>query len=44
MAVGIYSQAVIFDHKQQEFYLVCPPEKRSQRESSLEGFISKAEK
>jgi len=29
MAVGIYSQAVIFDHKSQQFFLVCPENKRS---------------
>lgn len=35
MAVGIYSQAVIFDHKSQQFFLVCPQEKRLE----LEKFI-----
>lgn len=29
MAMGIYSQAVIFDHKKQAYYLVCPEEKRA---------------
>ncbi|MBL4942051.1 MAG: aminodeoxychorismate synthase component I [Colwellia sp.] len=35
MAVGIYSQAIIFDHKKQQFFLVCPPDKRQQ----LQDFI-----
>ncbi len=35
MAVGIYSQAVIFDHKKQQFFLVCPPEKRLTIENLL---------
>jgi len=30
MSIGIYLQALIFDHKQQQFWLVCPePERRS---------------
>lgn len=32
MAVGIYCQAIIFDHKSQEFYLICPQDKRSELE------------
>lgn len=36
MAIGIYSQAVIFDHKRQQFFLVCPPEKRLQLETFLQ--------
>jgi len=36
MAVGIYSQAVIFDHKRQQFFLVCPPEKRLELEYLLQ--------
>ena len=28
MAVGIYSQAIIFDHKKQEYFLVCPAKER----------------
>lgn len=35
MAVGIYSQAVIFDHKTQQFFLVCPSEKRAELEYFL---------
>ncbi len=39
MAVGIYSQAIIFDHKQQEFYLICPPEKRSEIECFIQTLL-----
>jgi len=28
MAVGIYQQALIFDHKNQQFYLICPNNKK----------------
>jgi len=28
MAVGIYAQAIIFDHKRKEYFLICPAEKR----------------
>ena len=28
MAVGIYSQAIIFDHKRKEYFLICSEEKR----------------
>jgi len=37
MAIGIYSQAVIFDHKKQQFFLVCPQSKRQE----IEGFLQK---
>ncbi|MCW8832035.1 MAG: aminodeoxychorismate synthase component I [Colwellia sp.] len=40
MAVGIYSQAVIFDHQKQQFNLVCPPEKRQQIEAFLQEGVS----
>lgn len=36
MAIGIYSQAIIFDHKRQQFFLVCPQEKRLQLEILLQ--------
>jgi len=36
MAIGIYSQAVIFDHKHQEYFLVCPQERRSELENYLQ--------
>jgi len=35
MAVGIYSQAVIYDNKSAQYYLLCPEQKRS----SLEGYL-----
>ncbi len=40
MAVGIYSQAVIFDHKSQQFSLVCSESKRSAIEGFLNNLIS----
>ncbi|RHW75500.1 aminodeoxychorismate synthase component I [Colwellia sp. RSH04] len=30
MAVGIYSQAIVFDNQQQKYYLICPETKRKQ--------------
>ena len=39
MAVGIYSQAVIFDHKSQQYFLVCPPEKRLELEKFLQTLM-----
>lgn len=42
MAVGIYSQAIIFDHKHQQFYLVCPPENRSEITCFLQTLLKKA--
>jgi len=35
MAIGIYSQAIIFDHKKQQFFLVCPQDRRQKVESFL---------
>jgi len=35
MAVGLYSQAIVFDNKNNSFYLVCPESQRT----SLEEFI-----
>ena len=40
MAVGIYSQAIVFDHKSQQFFLVCPQEKRQQLEAFLHLLIA----
>lgn len=40
MAVGIYSQAIIYDHKQKEYYLVCPNEKRTAIERELLSILS----
>lgn len=39
MAVGIYSQAVLFDHKNQQYYLVCSPEQRQTIELILQKLI-----
>jgi len=38
MAVGIYSQAVIYDNKSTQYYLLCPEQKRS----SLEVYLQKS--
>jgi para-aminobenzoate synthetase component 1 len=35
MAVGIYSQAIIFDNKSKQYWLVCPEEKRQPLTSQL---------
>ena len=43
MAVGVYSQAVIFDHKRQQFFLVCPQEKRLELEEFLQTFTASQE-
>ncbi len=40
MAVGIYSQAVIFDHQTQQFFLICPQNKRGELESFLQNILS----
>lgn len=37
MAIGIYSQAIIFDHTNQQYWLICSPEKRL----SLEKYLFK---
>lgn len=37
MAIGIYSQAVIYDNKSNTFYLICPQEKRH----SIEAWLQK---
>ena len=40
MAVGIYSQAIIFDHKSGQYFLVCPPEKRLTLEKYIQSLVS----
>lgn len=40
MAVGIYSQAIIFDHKSKQYYLVCPQAKRGELETFINSLIS----
>ena len=41
MAIAIYSQAVIFDHQRQKYYLVCPEEKRSDLTHFLQTLVTK---
>jgi para-aminobenzoate synthetase component 1 len=43
MAVGIYSQAVVFDHENQQAFLVCPQEKRQELQNHLEAQIIQLE-
>jgi para-aminobenzoate synthetase component 1 len=40
MAMGIYSQAIIFDHKSQQFYLVCPQSKREALEAMIHSLTT----
>lgn len=40
MAAGIYTQAVIFDHKHQQYFLICAPEKRQALTCFLQALIS----
>lgn len=40
MAIGIYSQAVIFDHKRLQFFLVCPSDKRLALETFLHSLVA----
>jgi len=39
MAVGIYSQAIIFDHKSQQFHLVCQEAERAELECFLQNLL-----
>jgi len=39
MAIGVYSQAVVFDHKSGQFFLVCPQEKRLELEEFLQNLM-----
>ena len=41
MAIGIYSQAVIFDHKKQKFFLICPQDRRLEIEKFLQQKLIK---
>lgn len=40
MAVGIYSQAVVFDHKNEQYFLICSSDKRPALTCFLQGLIS----
>lgn len=39
MAVGIYSQALIYDHKNQQFHLLCPQEQRASIAKQLQATL-----
>jgi para-aminobenzoate synthetase component 1 len=41
MAMGIYSQAVIFDHKRQQYFLLCPAEKRIALEKFIQALVTR---
>jgi len=41
MAIGIYSQAIIYDNKSKLFYLICPQEKRTNIEEWVQGKLAK---
>ena len=40
MAVGIYSQAVVFDHKNQQYFLICSSDKRQALTCFLQELLS----
>lgn len=40
MAVGIYSQAVIYDNQSKQYYLLCPEQKRSDIEQYLQSQLA----
>ena len=40
MAIGIYSQAIIFDNQTQEFHLICQEEKRKNIEAWLTNLLA----
>ena len=42
MAIGIYSQAVIYDNKSNTFYLVCPQAKRNDIEVGLQKKLAQS--
>ena len=39
MAVGLYQQAVIFDHQKQSCFLVCPEQLRKQTEKDIQSWL-----
>jgi len=41
MAVGLYAQAVVFDHKRKQVFLICQEEKRPTLETLLQLIINK---
>lgn len=42
MSVGIYSQAIIYDHKQKQYLLICPETERINIEEAIETKLSLA--
>jgi para-aminobenzoate synthetase component 1 len=40
MAIGFYSQAIVFDNHTDKFYLVCPSEERSTIEKSINNLLT----
>ena len=44
MAVGIYAQAIIFDHKRKQFFLICPEEKRIELTLFLQNIINEKQR
>jgi len=42
MSVGIYFQALIFDHKKQELWLICPEHQRADITISIDDQLAKA--
>ena len=41
MAVGIYAQAIIFDHKREQYFLICQEEKRLELTLFIQMIINK---
>jgi para-aminobenzoate synthetase component 1 len=41
MAVGIYAQAIIYDHKRKQYFLICQEEKRLELTLFIEKMINK---
>lgn len=44
MAIGIYAQAIIFDHKRNQFFLICPEEKRVELTLFLQNIINEKQR
>lgn len=43
MAIGFYSQAIIFDNVSEKFYLICPDDERSSIEALVHASLTKTE-
>jgi para-aminobenzoate synthetase component 1 len=44
MAVGIYAQAIIYDHKRKQYFLICQDDKRQAIEAFLQTLINDKQK